>query len=134
MKPVKEIALMLDVSQVTVYNHIKKLKEDIEPYIYDIKGVKHLDNEGIRQIKISMGLLQVPEVRKDISMDHVINEISIQVSKEIKEDYQELKDDNETIREQLNELQEQNKELLDLLHHKENKSLIKRFKGLFKKG
>ena len=51
MKTVKEIALDLEVSQVTVYNHIKKLDKELKGNIFKRQGVTHIDDEGIRDRK-----------------------------------------------------------------------------------
>jgi Mn-dependent DtxR family transcriptional regulator len=48
MKRVKEIASMLEVSQVTVYNHLKKLDDELKGNIFKKKGVIYVDDEGIR--------------------------------------------------------------------------------------
>lgn len=159
MKPVKEIALILDVSQVTVYNHINKIKDDIKAHIFNVKGATYLDEEGIRQLKISMGLLQVPEIRENITMDNIINEISDSVTKKItnniKKNYEELqeeisevyrsleektKEDNNNLLEELKkvkkqnkDIQDQNKILINLIEDQQNKTLIEKFKNLFKK-
>lgn len=161
MKPVKEIALILDVSQVTVYNHINKIKDDIKSHIFNVKGATYLDKEGIRQLKISMGLLQVPEIRENISMSNIIDEISDIVSKQIsieikkhheytqlqiRNDNIELKDnikkdndllldkiekDNADMKIQVEELKKQNETLIGLISNKSNKTFFQKIKDLF---
>ena len=141
MKPVKEIALILDVSQVTVYNHIKKLKDELKNHLYNVKGATYLDDEGIRQLKISMGLLQIPEVREDIGIDNVINEISLSVSEEvsknikknIEENYNELNNKLKDLQHQNDEIKKQNQELIRLLYEQKSKSFLSKFKDLFTK-
>lgn len=136
MKPVKEIALMLDVSLTTVYNHISKLKDEIKPYTYIVKGITYLDEEGIRQLKISMGLLQVPKVREDISMNNIIDEISNSVTERLSININEVKEDIKTdmdiLKQQVQDLQEQNKLLINLIENNQKVSLGQRIKGLFK--
>ena len=141
VKPVKEIALILDVSQVTVYNHIKKLKDELKNHLYNVKGATYLDDEGIRQLKISMGLLQIPEVREDIGIDNVINEISLSVSEEvsknikknIEENYNELNNKLKDLQHQNDEIKKQNQELIRLLYEQKSKSFLSKFKDLFTK-
>ena len=125
MKPVKEIALKLDVSQVTVYNHINKLRDEIKAHIYNVKGATYLDDEGIRQLKISMGLIQVPEVKQNISMNNIIDEISNTVSENITNN---IKKDYEDLRKEVKELKDQNEKLISLIESKEKKFS---FKDLF---
>lgn len=125
MKPVKEIALILDVSQVTVYNHINKLKDEIKAHIYNVKGATYLDDEGIRQLKISMGLIQVPEVKQNISMNNIIDEISNSVSENITNN---IKKDYEDLRKEVRELKDRNEKLISLIESKEKKFS---FKNLF---
>lgn len=130
MKTVKEVALELEVSQVTVYNHLKKLDKELKGNIFKMKGATHLDNEAIKQIKISMGLLQVPTIKKNISSEEIIAEISNnvaeQVSNKIKKDYEELRD-------QVEELREQNNYLIDLIKDKQKKTILQKMKGLFRR-
>lgn len=106
MKTVKEIAFDLDVSQVTVYNHIKKLDKELKGNIFKKQGVTYLDDEGIKQLKISMGLIQVPVVKENVGIEEIISDISKQVSITIKE---ELRTE---IRKELQEELEKQKDLI----------------------
>lgn len=126
MKTVKEIALKLNVSHVTVYNHIKKLDKELKGSIFKKKGVTYLDDEGIKQIKISMGLIQVPEVQKNVSMENIIDDISLKITQNVKEDIDELK-------KQLQELKDQSNILIELIKDKQRKPLSEKIKGIFKK-
>ena len=79
MKTVKEVSDQLGVSQVTVYNHIKKLNKEIKGNIKKLKGVTHINQEGIKQLEISMGISHLPTVKQDISIESIIEEISLNV-------------------------------------------------------
>lgn len=130
MKTVKEIALDLEVSQVTVYNHIKKLDKEIKGNIYKKKGITHLDDEGIRQLKISMGLLPISTVEKNISMENIIDDISNQVTEQLSDN---IKSDYEALKNEVQEISKQNQRLIELLEEKQNKSFIDKIKEIFKK-
>ena len=130
MKRVKEIASMLEVSQVTVYNHLKKLDDELKGNIFKKKGVTYVDDEGIRQLKISMGLLEVPTVRENISMDTIINNISNQVTDQVKE---AIKENYSRLENDIEELKEQNKKLMELIEENQNKTLLDKIKEIFKK-
>lgn len=123
MKSVKDVSLELEVSTTTVYNHINKLKDEIKAHIYNIKGSTYLDDEGIRQLKISMGLIQVPEVKENISMNNIIDEISSSVSENITNN---IKKDYEDLRKEVRELKDQNEKLISLIESKENKFSFKK--------
>lgn len=120
MYDVKTIAFNAGVTVQTIYNHIKKNDKELIGHIFKKQGTSYLDDEGIRLIKISMGLIQVPTVQKDIGIEEVIENISIQVSDKVKDDIvNELKEDNKKQR-QSYELkfyrleQELNKEIEEL--------------------
>ncbi len=130
MKRVKEIASMLEVSQVTVYNHLKKLDDELKGNIFKKKGVIYVDDEGIRQLKISMGLLEVPTIRENISMDIIINNISNQVTDQVKEAIQE---NYNRLESDIEELKEQNKKLMELIEENQNKTILDKIKEIFKK-
>lgn len=158
MKTVKEIALDLDVSQVTIYNHIKKLDKELQGNIFKKKGVTYLDDEGIRQIKISIGLIQVPQIKQNIGIEDVVKDISDLVSenlstlimdniseyfktnyehaennfKIVQEQFDQLQGINEKIRQQNVQLEEQNRALMELIEDKHRSTLSKRLKRLFK--
>ena len=118
MKSVKDVSWNLGVSTTTVYNHINKLKDDIKAHKFNIKGITYLDDEGIRQLEISMGLLKVPEVRENITMDNIIDEISNSVTENITIN---IKKDYEDLRKEVKELKDQNEKLISLIESKEKK-------------
>lgn len=127
MKTVKEIALDLEVSQVTVYNHIKKLDKELKGNILKRQNTTLIDDEGIRLIKISMGLIQPPVVKEKISMNEIIENISDLVSENVSA---QVKQDMEKLEEQIQELQKQNKILIEMMQEqKEKKSIFNLFKG-----
>ena len=140
MKTVKEIAFDLEVSQVTVYNHIKKLDKELKGNIFKVQGVTKLDDEGIRQLKISMGLIQVPQVKEYVSTEDIIKDISDlvteMVSDNIKQDIlkaaTDTKKDYEDLSIQIKQLEEQNRALMELIEDKQGKTLLGRLRGLFK--
>lgn len=129
MKRVKDISLMLGVSQVTVYNHLKKLENELKGNVFKKKGVTYVDDEGIKELKISMGLLELPTVRENISIDTIINNISDTVTEQmteiIKDNYTRLENDIE-------ELKEQNKRLIELMEANQNKTILDKIKKIFK--
>lgn len=130
MKSVKDVSWKLGVSTTTVYNHINKIKDDIKAHIFNVKGTTYLDDEGIRQLEISMGLLKVPEIKENITMDNIIDEISNSVTENITNN---IKKDYEDLRKEVKELKNQNKILINLIEDKQNKTLVEKFKSLFKK-
>ena len=125
MKSVKDVSWKLGVSTTTVYNHINKLKDDIKAHKFNTKGTTYLDDEGIRQLEISMGLLKVPEVRENITMDNIIDEISNSVTENITIN---IKKDYEDLRKEVKELKDQNEKLISLIESKEKNFS---FKNLF---
>lgn len=136
MKSVKDVSLELKVSTTTIYNHINKLGKAIKPYVFKVKNITYLNDEGIRQIKISMGLLEVPTVQETISIENIIDEISLNVREDIRKDFIDLKEtiknNNSNLEKELEEIREQNKLLIEMLQEKKSKSFIDKLKGLFK--
>ncbi len=132
MKSIKDVSLILDVSTTTVYNHIKKLGKEIKPYLFNVKGTTYLNDEGIRQIKISMGLLEVPTVQENISMEDITDAISLKVTNSIKEDYKSLQGEIKEVREENKAILEQNKLLIEMMQDKETRSILDKLKDLFK--
>lgn len=118
MKTVKEIALDLEVSQVTVYNHIKKLDKELLGNIFKRQGTTVIDDEGIRLIKISMGLIQVPVVKENISMENIINDISNLVTENVSAN---IKKDYEVLEQQIQDLKKQNELLIELVKEQQEK-------------
>lgn len=129
MKTVKEIAFNLEVSQVTVYNHLKKLDKEMKGNIFKKKGVTYVDDEGIRQLKISMGMIQAPMIKENISMENIIDDISNLVTEKVSAN---IKNDMEELKSQVQGLQEQNKQLINLIENNQKVSLGQRIKNIFK--
>ena len=126
MKTVKEVAFNLEVSQVTIYNHIKKLDHELKGNIFKKQGKTFIDDEGVKQIKISMGLVDPLVVKENVSMENIIDEISNLVTENVSAN---IKDDMEVIKNQMNDLQEQNKLLIELVEMlQEKKSIFNWFK------
>lgn len=129
MKTVKEIALDLEVSQVTVYNHIKKLDKELKGNIFKKQGTTYLDSEGIRQIKISMGLIQVPVVKEYKSTDDIVKDISDLVIENVSANISEQVSANinqkmDKLEQQIQDLKEQNKLLIELVQEQQQKKSI----------
>lgn len=136
MKKIKEIAELLDVSQVTVYNHIKKIDDKLQGHIFKEQGATHLDDEGIRQLKISMGLIQVPTVQEYTSLDDLIQGISSLVNESIEKS---IKDHYQGLERELEGLRQQNQKLIELIEKREaeielekNKSFKNKIRDFFK--
>lgn len=126
MKTVKEIALDLEVSQVTVYNHIKKLDKELKGNIFKRQGTTYIDDEGIRQIKISMGLIQVPVVKENIGIEEVIKDISDLVTENVSAN---IKQDMDKMEQEIQDLKEQNNQLIKLVQEQQKrKSIFNLFK------
>lgn len=106
MKSVKDISLMLKVSNTTIYNHISKLGDDLEPYKKIIDRTTYIKDEGIHLIKISMGLVQPPKVKESVSMENIIDDISNQVTNNMKLENQLLNEKLDLLTELVKELQE----------------------------
>ena len=137
MKDIKDIALMLDVSRVTVYNHLKKLDKEIEAHTFKKKGVTYVDDEGIKLLKISMGLIELPTIRENISIENIVDDISSMVSDNLKDNISSLiasslEEYNQDLKKEMETLKEQNNKLIELLEEKESKSFLSKLKGLFK--
>ena len=137
MKDIKDIALMLNVSRVTVYNHLKKLDKEIEAHTFKKKGVTYVDDEGIKLLKISMGLIELPTIRENISIGNIVDDISSMVSDNLKDDISSLiasslEEYNQDLKKEMEALKEQNNKLIELLEEKESKSLLSKLKNLFK--
>lgn len=126
MKTVKEIALSLSVSQVTIYNHIKKLDKELLGNIFKKQGTTFIDDEGIRQIKISMGLIQAPVVKENISMENIINDISDLVTENVSANINGKMD---KLEQEIQDLKKQNELLIELVKdQQEKKSIFNIFK------
>lgn len=137
MFSVKEIADLLGVSMVTVYNHLKKNRQELKGHITKQKGVIYVKEEGLNILKVSLGIIQPPttnkyaniqDMAKDIS-DIVIQEVGQEISEQLKEDN---KQNFEALKEQIEELKKQNNLLIEIVQDK-NSNIISKLKGLFNK-
>lgn len=117
MYSVKDLSYELDVTVQTIYNHIKKNDKELIGHIFKKQGTSYLDDEGIRQIKISMGLIEVPEVKENISMEKIIESISEQVSNNIKQDMDKME-------QEIQDLKEQNELLIKMIQEQQKKKSI----------
>lgn len=136
MYTVKEVADLLEVSQTTIYNHLKKNEKALKGYVSKKQGATYIKDEGLRVIKISLGLIEVPViVEENKSYEDMRDEISLQVVNSIKENYTDLKEtiknNDDEVQRELKEIKEQNKILIDMIQEK--KSFIDKVKGLFRK-
>ncbi len=87
MHDIKTIALNLEVTVQTVYNHLKKHNKELKPHIFKSKGITYLDDEGLLIVKKSLGLIEVPTIQKDdVNIEDIVASISMQVSNSIKND------------------------------------------------
>lgn len=130
MKTVKEIALDLEVSQVTVYNHIKKLDKELKGNLFKKQGTTYIDDEGIRLIKISMGLIQPPVVKEYKSTDEIVKDISDLVTDKVSEQVSNnIKQDMDKLQQEVQDLKNQNELLIKMLQNQqERKSIFNIFK------
>lgn len=143
MYTVKEIADILDVSLVTVYNHLKKNEKELKGSISKKKGVTYIKDEGLKVLKVSLGIIEIPTIeKKEMTTYDLIDEISLNITNNVKKDYEDLKEDIksnkdnlkkelEEVKEQNKVIQEQNQRLIELLEDKE-KGFIGKLKDLFK--
>lgn len=129
MKTVKDVSLLLNVSQVTVYNHLKKLDKEITPNVFKKKGTTYINDEGINQLKISLGLMQVPQVKENVSIENIIDEISNIVSERVADNIKTNYNDLQT---QIEELKAQNERLIELIERNQRLTIIERVQAFFK--
>lgn len=125
MRTVKEIAMDLNVTIQTIYNHIKKNEKELKGNIAKIQGITYLDDEGIRIIKESMGLIQPPLTKQDIGIEEIIENISKQVTDRIREEIrkemqeelekQEKRIIEEVTQKHLEQIQAENNKLIDYI-------------------
>lgn len=137
MYTVKEVADLLEVSQVTIYNHLKKNDKELRGNVTKRKGVTYIKDEGLKVLKVSLGIIQVPTIeKKEMTTYDLIDEISLNISNNVKKDYEGLQEDiknnNDKLEKELQEIKEQNRLLIDMIQEKENRSLLDKIKGLFK--
>lgn len=124
---------MLDVSYQTVYNHMNKNEVEMVGCIFKKLGTTHINQDGIDILKKSMGLIQVPTVKKDVSLEDVIEKISDRVNLKVHEKFEEVKEDNKKdyndLKDEVELLKKQNEELKEMIQEQNNKS----FWDIFKK-
>ncbi len=56
MLKVAEVARLLGVSKVTIYNKLKLHSKELKPHLSKLKGVIHIDGEGLEIIRDSLNL------------------------------------------------------------------------------
>jgi polyhydroxyalkanoate synthesis regulator phasin len=126
VRTVKEIAIDLEVTIQTVYNHIKKNEKELKGCTFKSQGTTLIDDEGIRIIKESMGLIQPPTVKEKISMENIINDISDLVTENVSANINNKMD---KLEQEIQDLKEQNKLLIELMQEqKQKKSIFNLFK------
>lgn len=69
---VVEVAKMLNVSKVTIYDKINKMSKDLKPYIKLKGNVKYIDTQGIELIKQSL------KDQQELNNDFTITEQDIE--------------------------------------------------------
>ena len=125
---------------------MNKNENEMVGCVFKKLGTTHINDEGIDILKKSMGLIQVPTVRKDIDMEEIINMISDKVTLNIKDRLQENKGDMDIKLEEVKEevlkvseestkdyqdlknemelLKKQNNELMEMMQDQMNKKSI----------
>ncbi|MGO1469962.1 MAG: hypothetical protein ACTHW2_08065 [Tissierella sp.] len=56
MYRVVEVAELLKVSKVTIYNYLKEYSKELKPHLHKVKSITHIDNTGIELLKEYMTL------------------------------------------------------------------------------
>lgn len=56
MLKVAEVAELLGVSKVSIYNKLKLYSKELKPHLSKLKGVLHIDSEGLEIIRDSFNL------------------------------------------------------------------------------
>ena len=126
---VKDVAVKLEVTRQTVYNHIDKNFESLKGDIKKIQGTTYLTIEGVRILKESMGLLQVPAKEEKIDLDAIIKEISDNMDLSIKGTMESIKEDYNKLENELAEVKKQNEILIQMIQDQaEKKSFFDIFK------
>lgn len=133
---IKTIALNLDVSRQTVYNHVEKNSQALKGNIRKVQGVTYLNQEGIYIIKESMGLIKTPVQKESIGIEEIIKEISENIQSGMQESIEELrenlkediKEDYQNLQEQIELLKKQNENLILILEKQEQERLQKQEK------
>lgn len=125
MYTVKELAEKLDVSQTTIYNHLQKNDKELRGQITKKKGITYIKEEGLNILKVSLGIIQVPTIKENVSLDESIKKIYDLLQADTNKKFDDLQ-------EELKEIKEQNKILIDMIQDKEKKSFKDKLKDLFK--
>lgn len=96
MNDIKTIALNLNVTKQTIYNHVKKNYKELKSHIFKMRGITYIDDEGVLILKRSMEMIDPPVTQyENFTMEEVINQISDSVRENMKTDLQELLADHE---------------------------------------
>lgn len=91
MNDIKTIALNLDVTKQTVYNHIKKASKELKGHIFKMGGTTYLDDKGVFILKKSMELIPPPVTQyENFTMEDIIQQISNSVRQNLQNDLKEI--------------------------------------------
>lgn len=123
MKKVAEAAEELDVARSTVYKYLKKMAEELEPYIDEEEGVTVIEEDGIEIIRTRIqenkrkqqgGGSPQPEDENDKRQSGEGKAaVSSENEQEIKQRVDKLEDQVEELQEQLKKRNEQLKDQMD---------------------
>ncbi len=136
MYSVKDISESLDVSRQTVYNYLKEHSSELKDHTIKQKGTTYITDEGLKLIKIAMGLIQVPMIQEnDISIGNIVEDIKEGLMEEIRAEnlkQQEVfKQIQESLNKEIQEVKKQNEKLIEMMEQNQNKKGF--FSRLFKK-
>lgn len=121
MYSVKELSELLEVSRQTVYNYLKDYSKELEGHIFRNKNMTCVDEEGLKIIKIEMGLIQVPIIQEsDMDLNDIAEILKSGLLEELRSDSlklreehkQDLKDLKIELSEEIQELKTQNEALM----------------------
>ena len=114
MKNIKEISKDLDCTIQTVYNHIKKNDKELKGCIVKVQNVTHLTDEGIRILKESMNLIQLP-TKRDLGIEEMMQSISNSVTENVSNSINiTINQKMDNLESQIQELKQQNKLLIEM--------------------
>lgn len=133
---VKELAITLDVSRQTIYNHIQKNEKELLGHTKRIERTTYLSPTAVSIIKQSLGLIQVPTINENLSVQDIIAEMTEAIRSNISNDIEQLllaqDSKNNKLEQELQAVKEQNQQLLDKVNElieDKNKSLWSRIWG-----
>lgn len=93
MNDIKTIALNLNVTKQTIYNHVKKNNKELKNHIFKMGGTTFIDDEGVLVLKRSMEMIAPPVTQyENFTMEDIINQITNSVSENIRVDLQDLQE------------------------------------------